>query len=225
MDPRITTNTLPQGQVPTVRAAGEGRDAGALINANFETFLRMLTTQLENQDPQNPMDSSEFAAQLATFSGVEQQVRTNALLEDLVARSQAVGLSDFAGWVGMEARSAARHHFDGTAVQVTPPFVPNVERAELVIADLSGNEVGRMDLPNDGAPVTWLGTGTKGAVLPRGDYAFSVRGYRGGTAVSSLPVETWGRVAEVRQSDAGPLLVLEGGAQVLAGDVTAVRKP
>ena len=46
-------------------------------------FLKLLTTQMQNQDPLNPIDSTDYAAQLATFSGVEQQVRTNSLLADL----------------------------------------------------------------------------------------------------------------------------------------------
>ena len=225
MDPIVTTNTIPQGSTPTVRPAEEGNDSSTMINSNFETFLRMLTTQLKNQDPQSPMDSADFAVQLATFSQVEQQVRSNTLLEDLVGRSESVGLSDFAGWVGMEAQAQADYRFDGSALQVTPPVLANVERAVMVISDADGNEVGQVDIPNDGAPVTWLGTGTNGAVLPAGDYSFAVRGYRGDTAVATVPVTTWGQVAEVQQSGEGPVLVLDSGARILASDVTAVRAP
>lgn len=67
------------------------------INADFQTFLRMLTTQLQNQDPMNPMESSDFSVQLATFSGVEQQVMTNQLLTSLSARME---LSELSSWHG-----------------------------------------------------------------------------------------------------------------------------
>lgn len=50
----------------------------------FEVFLKMLTTQIKNQDPLNPMENTEFAVQLATFTGVEQQVQTNLLLTQLL---------------------------------------------------------------------------------------------------------------------------------------------
>jgi flagellar basal-body rod modification protein FlgD len=53
------------------------------LTSDFETFLRMLTVQMKNQDPLNPIESSDFAVQLATFSGVEQQVKTNDLLTKL----------------------------------------------------------------------------------------------------------------------------------------------
>ena len=65
---------MPARQNPPARSA---------LASDFDTFLRMLTTQMQNQDPLNPIDSTDYATQLATFSGVEQQVRTNSLLADL----------------------------------------------------------------------------------------------------------------------------------------------
>lgn len=76
MDPVTTTRTA------TPQPSGSAQTATA-IASDFETFLRMLTTQLENQDPLEPVASQDLAVQLATFSGVEQQTQTNSLLEDL----------------------------------------------------------------------------------------------------------------------------------------------
>ena len=76
-----------------------------VISSDFDTFLKMLTTQIKNQDPTNPMDSADFAVQLATFSGVEQQVRTNDLLGDLGAQFGVMGMSQLGAWVGQEARA------------------------------------------------------------------------------------------------------------------------
>lgn len=61
-------------------AAGKNAATNSL-NGDFETFLRLLTTQLQNQDPLDPTNSTEFVAQLANFSSVEQQVQTNTKLE------------------------------------------------------------------------------------------------------------------------------------------------
>ena len=55
--------------------------SAAAAAADFETFLSLLTTQLRNQDPLKPLDSTEFVAQLASFSAVEQQINTNAKLD------------------------------------------------------------------------------------------------------------------------------------------------
>jgi len=77
------------------------------ISSDFETFLKMLTVQLENQDPLNPVDSADYAVQLATFSGVEQQVQTNDLLKQLATQLGTGSIAQMASWVGMEARTTA----------------------------------------------------------------------------------------------------------------------
>ncbi len=77
------------------------------IASDFETFLKMMTTQLKNQDPLNPIDSADYSVQLATFSGVEQQAKTNQLLEAMRGELGMMGMSQMASWVGREARVAA----------------------------------------------------------------------------------------------------------------------
>jgi flagellar basal-body rod modification protein FlgD len=85
-------------------AAPAAATAKTPISSDFETFLLMLTTQMQNQDPLNPIESADFAVQLATFSGVEQQVKTNDLLQSLAQQMGIMGMSQLAGWVGMEAQ-------------------------------------------------------------------------------------------------------------------------
>ena len=223
MDPIVSTNTVPTGQAQTVRQREEGEADGTAISSDFETFLRLLTTQLKNQDPSKPMESSEFAVQLATFSSVEQQVQSNDLLKSLVAQSDAAGLSELAGWVGMDARSSAPRSFDGTSLELVPPRDPTAGRTELVVLDESGSEVGRQSLANDGAPLIWLGTGNEGAPLPPGRYSFNVEGFAGETLVSTQPIEQYARIVEVQQSSAGPVLVMTDGTKVAANEVSAVR--
>ena len=74
-------------------AAVVGNDQGTtkpVLSSDFETFLKMLTVQLENQDPLNPVDSADYAVQLATFSGVEQQVQTNYSAGSRMRRTQSL---------------------------------------------------------------------------------------------------------------------------------------
>ena len=84
----------------TGTAVQSAKQAGAQAS-DYETFLKMLTVQMQNQDPLNPVEASDFAAQLANFSAVEQQVLTNNLLTSIEARLAATGVSQLAGWVGM----------------------------------------------------------------------------------------------------------------------------
>jgi flagellar basal-body rod modification protein FlgD len=97
-----TPSTPPQ---PANRPETQAQNREAVLSSDFETFLKMLTTQMESQDPLNPMDSAEFATQLATFSSVEQQVMTNDLLTGLNDQIGALGMAQLSGWIGMEARA------------------------------------------------------------------------------------------------------------------------
>ena len=74
--------------------------SSATLAENFETFLTLLTAQLQNQDPLEPVDSTEFTNQLVQFAGVEQQIQTNQNIADLIsitASSTAAGLSNYLG--------------------------------------------------------------------------------------------------------------------------------
>ena len=84
--------------------------APSKITSDFNTFLRMLTVQMQNQDPLKPIDSADYAVQLATFSGVEQQVRTNQLLADMQGKFQQLGMSEMASWIGKEVSGDPRYY-------------------------------------------------------------------------------------------------------------------
>ena len=82
--------------------AAQGRE----VTSDFEMFLRMMTTQMTNQDPLDPVDSADYAVQLATFSSVEQQVLTNDLLRLVSGQLGMSSMAQLAGWVGQDARAA-----------------------------------------------------------------------------------------------------------------------
>ncbi len=195
------------------------------ISSDFNTFLRMLTVQMQNQDPLNPIDSADYAVQLATFSGVEQQVRTNQLLADMQGKFQQLGMAEMASWIGKEARSAAPVSYDGSPVTLSPNPAVGANRAVLVVKDAQGNLVSREEIPASAEPYQWLGAGLDGNPLPAGTYSVELESLNGETVISSLPVEHYARVIEARGGTGGTTLVLEGGAEVLASDVTALREP
>ena len=79
-------NLLPPAAQPPAPDAGASGAAGAsaLGSLDYQAFLRLLVTQMKNQDPTNPMDSAEQLAQLASFATVEQGIRTNRNLEQVI---------------------------------------------------------------------------------------------------------------------------------------------
>ncbi len=209
--------------VTSATPASGSASAPSKITSDFNTFLRMLTVQMQNQDPLNPIDSADYAVQLATFSGVEQQVRTNQLLADLQGRFQQLGMAEMASWIGKEARSNAPIMYQGTPVTLSPNPAVGSTRAVLAIRDNAGNLVSREEIPVSTEPYQWLGAGMDGSPLPSGVYSIALESLNGETVIDSRPVEYYARVIEARGGPSGTTLVLQGGIEVLASNVTALR--
>lgn len=194
-----------------------------VISADFETFLIMLTTQLENQDPLNPVESSDFAVQLATFSGVEQQVLTNQLLDDLARHMGAGGVSA-AEWVGKEVRAPTSATFDGTPVSVFASIPPQADAAQLVVVDDTGATIQRLPVDPAQSTFLWTGLGADGVPLPGGSYSFFVESFDGQQALGRTQGEVFARVSEVQIGTAGQLtLLLDSGGAVGADQVSSLR--
>lgn len=114
MTVQATTETRTTYQSSQTSAAGSStKTDGTKISTDYQMFLKMLTAQMKNQDPLNPIDSTDYATQLATFSGVEQQVKTNDLLTSLTGQLGVSGMGQLASWVGMEARAAVAVPYQG----------------------------------------------------------------------------------------------------------------
>ncbi len=220
-----TVGAASPGARSTGAAASQAQDQAAAITSDFETFLKLLTAQIQNQDPLNPTPSDEFAVQLATFSSVEQQVKTNDLLTALGQEFGTMGMAQFAGWVGMEARAAAPAAFSGAPLWLSPNPAVGADAAELVVRDGSGREVDRMAVPASADPIGWTGATSAGGQLMHGTYTFELVSFQDGMPLASTPVEVYGRIVEVRGEEGATVLVLEGGGRVRAEDVTALREP
>lgn len=193
---------------------------------DYETFLRMLTTQLQNQDPMNPMESTDYAVQLATFAGVEQQTQTNELLTGLATQFGAMSMAQMAGWVGAEARASAPMLLTGTEtkLELSPNPREGADRVVMVVKNADGDVVNRIDLPAKTTSYDWKPENISGEALPRGLYTFELENYRNGTQLENSPVEHYARITEVRGGREGMTLVLEGDIVVNVADVTALRE-
>lgn len=214
------SNTLTNTQT----ASSVAKDAKPVISSDFETFLKMLSTQLQNQDPMNPVDSADYAVQLATFSSVEQQVLTNNLLEDLVGRIQLSGMSDLAGWVGMQALTTEGASFDGAPVTLAPDPPSAADEAVLVVRDQYGAVVLREDVPLTDEPYEWDGRTITGGTASYGTYTFELESSAQGEILSIDPVPSYSQVVEARRSGTDTLLMLQGGGTVSSGDVLGLRQ-
>lgn len=195
------------------------------ISSDFDTFLKLLTTQMTHQDPLNPVDSTQFATQLATFSGVEQQTKTNDLLTTLNGQMGLMGMAQLAAWVGQEARSSAPVWAAGSPLALEITAATGADHAVLVVTDDRGNTVAREALPTTGGAMEWTPLDPSGVALPDGLYSLTVENYRGDALLGTSPVQVWSQIVEARKGATGATLVLAGGVEIGSEDITALRLP
>ena len=174
-----------------------------------------MTTQAKYQDPLEPLDSSEYASQLAQFSMVEQQVLSNDLLTALTNQLGSSTMGQMAGWIGMEGRTTGPVLFNGTPITVLPEPPVGAQRIELVIYDSRGVEVDRGALPVSSDPVLWAS----------GLYRFEVEAIGvNGEALEKTSASTYARIVEVQNIGSEARVVFTGGTEVPAASITALRK-
>ncbi|AHM03694.1 Flagellar basal-body rod modification protein FlgD [Roseibacterium elongatum DSM 19469] len=210
-------------QSPTGLSAAQTNQT--VLSADFQTFLQLLTTQMQNQDPLNPMESTEYATQLATFSGVEQQVLTNDLLAELQAGLGTLGMGELGGWIGMEARAEMPVYFEGQTV--TLQAVPNqlADRAELLVRNEAGEVVQRLPIPLSDQPFEWTGEDLDGATLEEGIYSFSIESWQGEDLLDERNVMVRAEIEEAQLVNGAVWLTVEGGLSIPAEAVLGLRNP
>ena len=139
-------STTPPTGTAAKKSAADDTGAATAASGDFQTFLTLLTTQMRNQDPLKPMDSTEFVSQLASFSSVEQQVRANDRLQgilDVLSGGSPAGLAE---WIGRDVRVAASADYAGDPVEVSLTPHEGADRGVLVVKTLPG-VVSRSVLP------------------------------------------------------------------------------
>lgn len=220
------TSGVSLGTTTTTAAAANATastsKASGFASGDFETFLKMLTTQISNQDPLNPMESADFSTQLATFSGVEQQARTNELLEAM-AGGGASGLAQYADWIGKEARSTAAVMFKDQPVTLEIAPDAQADQVVLVARDSFGRVASSEPIGTAAGQVDWFGRNAEEEKLADGLYTFEIENWKGGEKLSTTKVESYARITEAETGPKGVTLVTDGGVKVEASAVTGLR--
>lgn len=195
------------------------------LNQDFDQFLRLLTTQLQNQDPLNPMDSTEFTNQLVAFSQVEQQIKTNDQLESLLAfqtlNLTAVGLS----FIGKNVEITDSNFFKTADSSATMSYVmpEGAAKGTVTITDADGRTVYKADadITSGTHKFTWDGKDTNGVAVPEGTYTLKVSAMDVNEKSLNLTTFVPGYVEGIETGDDGNLNVIVNGRLV---PVTSVRK-
>lgn len=183
------------------------------VAENFDTFLSLLTTQLKNQNPLDPMDSNQLTQQLVQFTGVEQSLKTNENLETMLQLMTVGAVNSAVGYIGKEVTiSGAMAKFDGSTANWRFSSAGESSTATFVVRDTAGNEVWRESRPvGQGAGTySWNGDKIGGGKVPAGNYSLTV----GASDSAGNPIEiksSWSGVVQgVDLSGAQPTLTIDG---------------
>ncbi len=217
----INDTSLSNNGLPPVARQPEASIASAA--SDFDTFLKLLTAQLRNQDPLSPLDSTQFVEQLASFSAVEQQIETNTRLETLAENLAVSGLDGATQWVGKQVEAVSNAaRFQGEALNFIIPESAGGDSTEITISDISGNVVYREQVDNQRQQFSWSGENSDGHTVPGGDYVISVNRITDGEIVEVSSALSLSRVLEARLEGSAVKLVLSNGGLINPGDITAV---
>ncbi len=127
---------------PPSTTGSNAAGSAAQLSGNFDTFLTILTAQIQNQDPLEPMDSSQFTQQLVQFSGVEQQIRVNQQLETLIASSNSSTGAMLSGYLGQEAEiDSAGAQFTGEAIKWRYSLPSDALSTTVTVTDADGRVI------------------------------------------------------------------------------------
>ena len=213
-------NALTQSASPNV---GASTTKASTVSADFETFLKMLTAQIQNQDPMNPIVSSDYATQLATFSSVEQQVLANSYLENIQSALSTSSLASVADWLGKSAKIEENLWFDGNSIDLEFELPIDATRGELVIQSQTGNEVFRTNVDPEDRKIIWSGTHSNGASAEYGSYRAILIPFQGDDPLPETPVFSFQKLVEAGQGNGVATLLLESDEAVAPQDVIALR--
>ena len=186
-------------------ASATASSALSSIADNFNSFLTMLTTQLQNQDPSSPMDSDTFTSELATFAGVQQQVNTNTNLATLISLNQDSQVTAGNGLVGEKAT------FTGTQIPLQSGAgsinftTTAAEPVAIAVTDASGNVVRTAQETSAAGSNSWAWNGKddSGNTLSDGTYNIAVQTQDATGTNSSVPFTVNGIITGISKSSGG----------------------
>ena len=216
------TTTLPTTQTSTAAnaatsstsaATAAGTSGAQALAGNYNTFLTLLTTQLQNQDPLSPLDTNQFTQQLVEFSSVEKQINMNSNLQTLISLQQT-----------SEATSAMQ--FLGSSVTVSGTTAtlaanspatwslnsPSPATANITITSSTGQTAysGTTTLNAGSQSYSWNGQGANGITWPAGQYTMAISATGANGQAVTVATQVQGTVSGVDLSQNPPQLTVGG---------------
>jgi flagellar basal-body rod modification protein FlgD len=206
--------------IPTTATTGSANTGSSptasndqMIASNFTTFLQLLTTQLQNQNPLDPLDTNQFTQQLVQFAGVEQQMKSNDQLASLLALEKSAQQTTALAYVGHTVV------VDGATTELTSTGAtwsfnaPKTATATVTIKDAATGQTaytGTFGVNAGDQKFTWDGKGTDGKQWPAGNYTMSVTAVDASQQAVNISTEIQAVVTSVDMTQDPPTLMVAG---------------
>jgi len=205
------TTQLPASPSGSAKAANAL--ASSQIAGNFQSFLQLLTTQLQNQNPLSPLDTNQFTQQLVEFAGVQQQLNTNDSLATLVSLQQTAQSTQALGFVGKTAvvSGSTATLTNGSATWQLD--IPSNSSVDITIASSTGQTVFTGTFPANAGknqPFAWNGRDNNGVQQTDGSYKLTATAKDSSGNAVAVPTKIEGVVGSVDLTQSPPLLSING---------------
>ena len=201
-------------------------NASQQIAGNFDTFLQLLTTQLQNQDPLSPMDTTQFTQQLVEFASVEQQIDMNTNMQTLISMQQTTQATSALQLVGstvtLSGTAATLSNATGSpatwSLNTSSPATANV-----TITSAAGTTAytGTVALNAGTQTFTWNGHGNNGQTWPDGTYTIVINATGANGQTVNVSTQVQGTVSGVNLTQ-NPLTLVVSGQNVPISEITSI---
>jgi flagellar basal-body rod modification protein FlgD len=202
--------------------------SSAKLTQDYNSFLKLLTTQMQNQDPLSPMESTEFTNQLVQFSQVEQQISQNTKLDKLVSLQNNNQTQASLGFIGLDVEATGdAFTYDGSTpakMSYTLPETPTSTTIQIK------NEKGVIVRTMDGVrstsrqELTWDGKKSDGTAAPAGNYTMSVVAPKSDTKLMTATTTVFGRVSGIEAGN-GTTTLMMGDTSIKMENVINAQMP
>jgi flagellar basal-body rod modification protein FlgD len=191
-----------------------------------QAFLNLLLKQLSLQDPLNPMDSTEFTAQLSQFSSLEELSNINSTLTDVLAYQQSMQNASVAGFIGKDVTAEGNTTYLQDRAEIQYELADDTAAVNITVIDKTGKLVLSENIggQNGGEQkYIWDGEDLHGNALPDGVYRFEVEAFDNSGNRVDVATATSGVVAGVTFKDNVTYLELEGGTLLSLSQIKSIR--
>jgi flagellar basal-body rod modification protein FlgD len=221
---QLVNPTSSNSSSSTAQSANSG--ASQQLAGNFDTFLQLLTTQLQNQNPLDPLDTNQFTQQLVEFAGVEQQINMNTNLQTLISMQQTSEATSALQLVGSTVTISGNSATLSNATSAPATWslnAPTPATANITITSSAGTTVytTTQSLNAGSQNFTWNGKGNNGQTWPDGTYTLSISATGANGQAVTVSSQVQGVVSAVNTSTNPPTLTV-GGQSVQLSQITSV---